>query len=375
MSSHEEPQTFDKLCDRLLHDHPGNRELESAVIELEVAHKTHVNAVKREFNASLDTIERSTKEENVRRARHAEEDAKFHAESLARVRADYERQLSLASENYKRDLERVKSAYDSLLEDGKRRTSVVSQLHEDHARELKRVKEESDRIIGNKEKEIARLNRKLVDEALSARETMNEADEQRRVLEADGAMLRTKLMESEVAREKAALRHREEVKRLMDQQESIIRTSTNLLNQFQNKSADLEVELSKVRALMFDQDYQTFRAKLREEAFKNGAADASREMEMLDARKERERAALADVLDRATKAKEDQQERLRHYQKDLAEEMDKLREAQRQKEKKGDNLVVKLPSGATVEFKTQVVAKKLDIDAGNDSIEVNRQEN
>lgn len=366
-----EAQAFDQLCDRLIRDHPNNRELESAVIELEVAHKRHINAVKRDFNASLDTIERTTKEENARRARHAEEDAKYHADSLARIKTDYERQLAQASETYKRDLERVKAAYDSLLEDGKRRTSVVSQIHDDHAKELKRVKEESDRIIGNKEKEIARLNRRIEDEALSAHETMDEADAQRRALEADGAVLRSKLLECEVAREKAALQHREEVKQLMEQQESIIRTSTNLLNQFQNKSADLELELSKVRALMFDQDYQNFRAKLREEAFRNGAADVNKEMALLDARKERERVALADVLLRATKPKEDQEQTLRQYQQGLNEEMDKLREAQRQKEEKGANLVVKLPSGATVEFKTQVVKAKADIDAGNNSIEVN----
>jgi predicted nucleic acid-binding Zn-ribbon protein len=373
MAAELEAQAFDKLCDQLIREHPDNRDLENAVIELEVAHKKHVNAIKHDFNASLDAIESNTKEENERRARHAEEDAKFHADNLARVKADYERQLSQASESYKRDLERVKAAYDSLFEDAKRRTSVVSQIHEDHAKELKRVKDESDRIIGNKEKEIARLNRRLDDEALAARETMNEADVQRRMLEEDGAVLRAKLLESEVAREKAAAQHCEDMKRLMDQQESIIRTSTNLLNQFQNKSADLELELSKVRALMFDQDYQVFRAKLREEAFKNGVSDVSKEIEMLDARKERERVALANVMESAMKVKEDQERTLRQYQQGLEAEMAKLREAQRQKEVKGDNLAVKLPSGATVEFKTQAVQKKADIEANNNSVEVNEK--
>ncbi|KPA82699.1 putative kinesin [Leptomonas pyrrhocoris] len=358
MSIELEAQAFDKLCERLIREHGGNRELESAVIELEVAHKKHINTVKREFNANLDAIEKSTKEENERRARNAEEDAKFYAESLARVKADCDRQLAQASETYKRDLERVKSAYGSLLEDGKRRTSVVTQIHEDHARELKRAKDESDRIIGNKEKEIARLNRRLDDESLAARETLDEADAQRRALEDENATLRTKLQDSEVAREKVAAQHHSEMQRLLEQQESIIRTSTNLLNQFQNKSADLELELSKVRALMFDQDYQIFRAKLREEAFKNGASDVTKEMEMLDARKERERVALADVLARATKAKEDQQETLRQYQRDLDAEMAKLRAAQKLKEAKGANFVVQLPCGTPVKFKTQAGQEK-----------------
>lgn len=375
MAAEVEAQEFDRLCGRLIAEHPDNHELENAVIELEVAHKKHINAIKRDFNARLDSIEHSTQEENERRARCAEEDAKFHADSLARLKTDYEHQLAQASDSYKRDLERVKAAYNGLLEDGKRRTAVVSQIHEDHAKELKRVKDECDRIIGNKEKEIARLNRRLDDEALAGRETVNEADVQRRMLEEDGAALRSKLLESEVEREKAAAQHREEMKRLMDQQEDIIRTSTHLLNEFQNKSADLELELSKVRALMFDQDYQTFRAKLRDEAFKSGSSDVNKEMEMLDARKEQERVALAAVLDRATKAKEDQEETLRQYQQGLEAEMAKLREAQRQKEEKGDNLVVKLPSGATVEFKTQVVQKKTDIDANNSSVEVNEKAN
>ncbi|KPI83176.1 putative kinesin [Leptomonas seymouri] len=358
MAAQPEAQAFDKLCERLLREHPDNHQLSNAVVELEVAHKKHINAIKREFNASLDEIEKSTTEEKERCARHAEEDARFHASSLARMKTDYERQLAQASESYKRDLERVKSTYDGLLGDDKRRASVVSQLHEDRAKELKRFKDESDRIIGNKEKEIARLNRQLEEEELAARESANHADMQRRVLEEDCAMLRCKLQDSEMARERQAAQFRDEVKRLVEQQESIIRISTNLVSQFQNKSAELEIELSKARALMFDQDYQSFRAKVREDAFKSGASGVTSEMEMLDARKERDRAALAALVQRATKAKEDQEETLRQYQQSLEVEMAKLREAQKQKEAKGSNLVVKLPSGTTVEFKTQTVLKK-----------------
>ncbi|KAK7195678.1 hypothetical protein NESM_000497600 [Novymonas esmeraldas] len=373
-----EGAAFSTLCDRLLHDHPGNRAVEDVVIKLEVAHTQHVNAVKRGFNEDLTRLERESKEDCDRRESRAAEDAAYHASQLARTTADFERQLAVASDTYRRDLERVKLAYESLLEDGKRRTAMVAQIHDDHARELKRTKDESERIIGNKDKEIARLNRKLEEEALLTRQMLAEADEQRRLIEDDGAMLRSKLLDNEVLREKAEMLHREEVMRLMSQQENIIRTSTYVLNQFQNRSADLEVELSRVRAMMFDQEYQSFRAKLRDDAFKVGAVDLHREMDALDARKERDRRALGDVLERVAAAKESQEETLRQYQVDLQAEMAKLREAQRLKEEKGESLHLKLPSGASVTFKTRSTPRrspsKDENISNNLSVEINGRE-
>lgn len=364
MRAEDEAQAFTKLCDTLITTHSDNKALESAVIELEVLHKRHVNAIRREFNAELDRIETSNKEDAALRQQAEINDSKFLESEMDSARRDYERQLALVRENYQRDVKRVQSNYDSLLEDNKHRSGMVTQLQEDHRRELQRLREEQERIAGNKDREIARLNRKLEEDMHQSESALADMDLRRRLAAEDASVLRTKLLDSEVEQQRLIAAHHEEVVRLALQQEAMMQSSKALLNDFQSKVVTLELELSNVRALIFDKGYQDFRAKLRDEAFGNGSSNVQEELEQLRSRKEREVAALESLMNLATATKNAQQKTLQQYHQEIDVEMEKLNAVQQQALQKRDNLIVKLPSGAVVEFKTVTKSATLKDGAG-----------
>lgn len=349
MAATGEPKTFSELCDHLISANPSNRQLENAVIELEVAFKTHVNALKRDFNTELDEIRTSVNQSSnedlealqrqVSQLETQREDDKAHFQAeVERVTEDYKRQLDKASESYKKEVQRIQDHYDSLMNDRKHSGMVVQSLQEDHHKELARVTEEYERVIGNKDKEIARLNRRIEEDQRVAEAEIENRERRRRMSEDEAAVLRRDFLQLQSDKHLIEGRARDDIAKQYEHMDRIIRTSTNLLNEYEDRAADVEVALSQLRVLMMDHNVRSSRSRRQSDVTNGGTLS----VEMLQAeiadmleRREEEKSEVGALMEKVQAARDAQLEVLSKYRQGIAEEVDTLRELQRKQEENG----------------------------------------
>lgn len=326
MSAEEAGKAFSAKCDALINEHPNNAELENAVIELEVCHTTHINAIKREFNAQLDSLEAEEAAAKARYEARAAEDKEFFDREIKRIAADYQKQLHRAREAQQADVKRLKDSLETLSQAQGHSSAVVTQMQEDHRKEVTRLKDEHERIVGNKDREIARLNRRL-DEGLGAVDSVVESSEQRRRASmAEAGLLRRDVMSMQVDRNQMEQEYQEQIRKLVDRQEMLMRTSATILNEFQDRAAELELALSKLRASQLDEGYEKVRAKLANAADDSDRRDIDEDMERLVEQKTKEREDLSALVEKARKTRESHADTVTKFQAELEDEMNRLRE-------------------------------------------------
>ncbi|CAJ1015037.1 putative Kinesin motor domain containing protein, partial [Leishmania utingensis] len=225
---------------------------------------------------------------------------------------------------YQQEIERLRARLDGDIGDRHKSVDAVRQLQEMHEREAARLKDEMDHLRRSRDSDCARLQNQLENERLRRESDLMEKDRQARLVrnEVDDAKRAIDKLNDEKG--KMEKEYQDQIRGLMQQQEQLVTASNAVLSGWENKSSELEADLHKLRALLYDRDYMHFRQKIREMAFMD-RSDFDQKLQELDEKERLQAARINQIISKARRAYDEQSRSLKRFERDIKDRIDRAK--------------------------------------------------
>ncbi|KAL7708615.1 kinesin [Lotmaria passim] len=313
-----------------------NKEREEDLAELKRRQNEELAAQAERFRARLkDTLDESAAQQQQLLDRHKDATAQLEdrlqrtrdLNEQERKRNEEERELFRQTlldaqermrAEYEQEVEKLRARVEGEVGDRQKNGDAVRQLQDTHERELTRIKEETERLKRSKDAELSRLQNQLENERLRRESDLMEKDRQMRLVRnevEDGKRALDKLNDEKNKMEKE---YQDQIRDLMLQQEQLILVSNTVLGDWENKSSTLEADLHKLRGLIYDKDYMTFRQKIREMAFME-RENYDQKFQELDEKEKLQAARIGQIISKARRAYDEQHRSLKRFEQDVKE--------------------------------------------------------
>nr|CAJ2471224.1 unnamed protein product [Leishmania braziliensis] len=225
---------------------------------------------------------------------------------------------------YQQEIERLRARLDGDIGDRHKSVDALRQLQEMHEREAARLKDEMDHLRRSRDSDCARLQNQLENERLRRESDLMEKDRQARLVrnEVDDAKRAIDKLNDEKG--KMEKEYQDQIRGLMQQQEQLVTASNAVLSGWENKSSELEADLHKLRALLYDRDYMHFRQKIREMAFMD-RSDFDQKLQELDEKERLQAARINQIISKARRAYDEQSRSLKRFERDIKDRIDRAK--------------------------------------------------
>ncbi|EPY19644.1 hypothetical protein AGDE_15132 [Angomonas deanei] len=315
---------FSSVCDTVLAANPVDKKVEDAVLDLEVAHKKSINAVKQSFNKELDEIQKDLEEKKKEYDKFREDDKKHFQEEIEKLNADYQKQMEKAQKKYQEDIRRVKENYESILESKNQSTGVVSRIQDEHNKELARQKEEFERIISVRENEIAALKRRIDDDATAAENMVQDVEFHRRLSDDEASAARRELINIQAELVQTESEYREMYLLFDAHTEKYSRQTEMVLGDYKDRNDELSLQLARIKKLVAEPFASELRTRLSSPDYVPTREEVSKLLEGLQKRKDLEGQQVDLVIEKVKAARENHEQMVAKFTKSNGEELEKI---------------------------------------------------
>ncbi|KPA82698.1 putative kinesin [Leptomonas pyrrhocoris] len=313
-----------------------NTEREEDLAELKRRHDEELAAQADRFRARLkDTLDDSAAQQQQLLDRHKDAIAQLEGRlqrtrelnEQERKRSDEENELFRqklldAQERmrleYQQDVEKLRAHVEGDVGERQKNSDAMRQLQDAHNRDTARMNEEVDRLKRSKDVDVSRLQNQLENERLRRESDLMEKDRQMRLVRNEVEDSKRALDKLNDEKNKMEKEYQDQIRDLMLQQEQLIAVSNAVLADWENKSSTLEADLHKLRGLVYDKDYMSFRQKIRDMAFME-RENYDQKFQELDEKEKLQAARIGQIISKARRANDEQHRTLKRFERDVKE--------------------------------------------------------